>query len=333
MEAGEEEEDSDSSAIGSPLAGGNRTARGDDQGWLSGGREQQPSSSRGAAAAISSAATWAWANPPAPRPVGGIGGASLSRLQKGDYRSEGEQPSTERNGIRRRHHPLGDAARQDSFRTNRMPKRGGRKRLRRNLDRPAVARRRRIKIRVSSYCVARGLETLELLKWLESQPNRQLSIGYLAEGGEPMVGAATRAAVVAAATAAAGAKTGGQEWRGGGEAVDSGGGGTGVDVETAGGPTATAAASPGVDGLEWMDSLYIDVIHSTTDLRGGLRKARELERPAWEADQYADGEDGYGDGYDEEQEDEGDDAVTRHKDIMFFPYGAVVFWGCSEAEV
>ncbi|CAN0250453.1 unnamed protein product, partial [Ectocarpus sp. 8 AP-2014] len=93
-----------------------------------------------------------------------------------------------------------------------------------------------------------------------------------------------------------------------------------------------------------MDSLYIDVIHSTTDLRGGLRKARELERPAWEADEYADGEDGYGDGYDQEQEnvdgtgvggggeDEGDDAVTRHKDIMFFPYGAVVFWGCSEAE-
>ncbi|CAM9733974.1 unnamed protein product [Ectocarpus sp. 13 AM-2016] len=96
-----------------------------------------------------------------------------------------------------------------------------------------------------------------------------------------------------------------------------------------------------------MDSLYIDVIHSTTDLRGGLRKARELERPAWEADEYADEEDGYRDGYDQEQEDAdgtgvgggggggedgGDDAVTRHKDIMFFPYGAVVFWGCSEAE-
>lgn len=351
VEAGEEEEDSDSSAIGSPLTGGNRTARGDDQGRLSGDRrQQQPSSSRGAAAANSSAAaTSAWAIPPAPRPLGGIGGASFSRLQRGDYRSEGEQPSTERNGSRRRQRPLGEAARQDSFRTNRMPKRGGRKRLRRNLDRPAAARRRRIKIRVSSYCVARGLETLELLKWLESQPNRQLSIGYLAEGAGGAA-AAPRGPVGAAAVAAAaatGAKTGGQEWRGGGdEAADSGGGGTGVDVETAGGPTATAAASPGVDGLEWMDSLYIDVIHSTTDLRGGLRKARELERPAWEADGYADGEDGDGDGYDQEQEgvdgtvvggdggeDEGDDAVTRHKDIMFFPYGAVVFWGCSEAEV
>lgn len=346
VEAGEEEEDSDSSAIGSPLAGCNRTARGDDQGQFSGGRQQQPTSSRGAAA-TSSAATWAWATPPAPRPPGGgTGGASFSRLQRGDYRSEGEQPSTERNGSRRRHRPLGEAARQDSFRTNRMPKRGGRKRLRRNLDRPAAARRRRIKIRVSSYCVARGLETLELLKWLESQPNRQLSIGYLAEGGGGAA-AAPRGPVGAAAGASL-SKTCGQELRGV-EAVDYGGGATGVDVETAGGPTATAAASPGVDGLEWMDSLYIDVIHSTTDLRGGLRKARELERPAWEADQYADGEDGYGDGYDEEQEDvggtavggggggggedEGDDAVTRHKDIMFFPYGAVVFWGCSEAEV
>ncbi|CAM9787860.1 unnamed protein product, partial [Ectocarpus sp. 4 AP-2014] len=175
VEAGEEEEDSDSSAIGSPLTGGNRTARGDDQRRLGGGRrQQQASSSRGAAAANgSAAATWAWAIPPARRPLGGIGGASFSRLQRGDYRSEGEQPSTERNGSRRRQRPLGEAARQDSFRTNRMPKRGGRKRLRRNLDRPAAARRRRIKIRVSSYCVARGLETLELLKWLESQPNRQ----------------------------------------------------------------------------------------------------------------------------------------------------------------
>ncbi|CAM9965340.1 unnamed protein product, partial [Ectocarpus fasciculatus] len=97
VEAGEEE-DSDSSAIGSPLADCNSTARGDDQGQFSGGRQQQPTSSRGAAA-TSSAATWAWATPPAPRPPGGgTGGAPFSRLQRGDYRSEGEQPSTERNG-------------------------------------------------------------------------------------------------------------------------------------------------------------------------------------------------------------------------------------------
>lgn len=108
-----------------------------------------------------------------------------------------------------------------------------------------------------------------------------------------------------------------------------------------------------------MDSLYIDVIHSTTDLRGGLRKARDLARPAVldmtinerqgydgygstyydERDDDSrdgrrgrDGEDGRGEAGGRRDEDDDDDELT-HKDVMFFPYGAVVFWGCSEAEV
>lgn len=64
---------------------------------------------------------------------------------------------------------------QDSFRAARMPKRGGRKRLRR------IGSVRR-KIRVSSYCVARELNTLKLLRWLESQPNRRLSQNLRAQG-------------------------------------------------------------------------------------------------------------------------------------------------------
>lgn len=263
-----------------------------------------------------------------------------------------------------------EAPRQDSFRTNRMPKRGGRKRLRRNMGREAAVRRRRVKIRVSSYCVARSLKTLELLQWLERQPNRQLSQSYLAEGAA----AAPRGPVEA--TGVSSTRKEGEELRGGGT-VGVVGGGVAIDVESAEGANGTAASSPGVDGLEWMDSLYIDVIHSTTDIKGGLRKARDLERPAWKEDGYVDGEDGegYGDGYgygsggagDEEggdsvggsggvpwetaaegeteqereqvqehdrgTEDDGTDFVTRHKDVVFFPYGAVVFWGCSEAEV
>ncbi|CAM9657417.1 unnamed protein product, partial [Pylaiella littoralis] len=129
--------------------------------------------------------------------------AALSHGQGGgDYRSEGEQPSTERNGNRRRR-PIGEAPRQDSFRTNRMPKRGGRKRLRRNLARAAAVRRRRVKMRVSSYCVARGLKTLELLRWLESQPNRQLSQKYLASEGGAAAAGGTKTTTAAAAAAEA----------------------------------------------------------------------------------------------------------------------------------
>lgn len=112
-----------------------------------------------------------------------------------------------------------------------------------------------------------------------------------------------------------------------------------------------------------MDSLYLDVIHSTTDIRGGLRKARDLERSALGEDGYMDGEEGvddFGGITDEERGDsggggrggagaggggktqqeqeggaggDGDVDAPRHKDIMFFPYGAVVFWGFSIAEV
>ena len=101
------------------------------------------------------------------------------------------------------------------------------------------------------------------------------------------------------------------------------------------------------------DRLYIDVIHSTTDLRGGLRKARDLERPAWEdvVDEEEEGGGGGGSydagavrdrragrregsgGRERDEEDDDDNDVVTHKDVMFFPYGAVVFWGCSEAEV
>ena len=305
--------------------------------------------------------------------------------QIGDYRSEGEQPSTERDGSRR---PLADAPRQDSFRTNRQPKRGGRKRLRRNMGR-ATVRRRKVKIRVSSYCVARGLHTIELLRWLESQPNRQLSQSLLARGnGSPPdrkegleVGGSGSSSAVAAdsdggvAAGGNGAPSARKDDGQGLEGGSSGGGGAngavdvGVDVESAGASRGgvPAPAGSGVDGLEWMDSLYIDVIHSTTDIKGGLRKARDLERPAWDGDEDMDGEGdggyagggggGHGDGYgygDEPDEDGGPweraaadggeteereqrrgaaDVVTRHKDVVFFPYGAVVFWGCSEAEV
>lgn len=288
---------------------------------------------------------------------GGAGGLSTSRNEQNDftpkawatptavaqrhtqdYRSEGEQPSTERNGNRRM---LNETTRQGSFRAARMPKRGGRKRLRR-------VRSVRRKIRVSSYCVARELKTLPLLRWLETQPNRRLSQSIRAEGGavpQGPVGAATRTAAAA---------------RGGGGAAAEGKGGQSqrrVSIET---PSAVPEVdmSPGegvptIDQLEWMDSLYIDVIHSTTDLRGGIRKARDLARPAWEDVEEEGGEEGgswgggnlggrYDAGVDDDRGDgerrgrgrerEDNDVVT-HKDVIYFPYGAVVFWGCSAAEV
>lgn len=112
----------------------------------------------------------------------------LDRQPQQDYRSEGEQPSTARDGARRLpsyfdydydiRRSQRRVSKQDSFRAGRMPKRGGRKRLRR-----PVIRSIRRKIRVSSYCVARELQTLELLRWLESRPNRRLSQSLRAEGG------------------------------------------------------------------------------------------------------------------------------------------------------
>lgn len=111
------------------------------------------------------------------------------------------------------------------------------------------------------------------------------------------------------------------------------------------GPNATGAGprrASKIAQLEWMDSLYIDIIHSTTDLRGGLRKAREFTRPAWDPasgessspfyyELEDDDDHDTGRGADGDEDDD-DDSLT-HKDIMFFPYGAVVFWGCSEVEV
>lgn len=110
-----------------------------------------------------------------------------------------------------------------------------------------------------------------------------------------------------------------------------------------------------------MDSLYINVIHSTTDLQGGLRKARDLARPAgyagaaggdhgeqqqdhddhgsswyYDDDNSRDSRGGRGDGGDggsQGREEGEDDEDLTHKDVIFFPYGAVVFWGCSEDEV
>lgn len=265
-----------------------------------------------------------------------------------DYRSEGEQPSTERNGNRRM---LSETSKKDSFRAARMPKRGGRKRLRR-------VRSVRRKIRVSSYCVARGLKTLPLLRWLEMQPNRRLSQRIRAEGGtvpQGPVGAATRTTAAAAA--------GGEIVAVAQEERKEEPSRRAVSMEA---PSAVRPAldlSPGevastIDKLEWMDSLYIDVIHSTTDLRGGIRKARDLARPAWEdvaeeggeeggdwgggsswgvnADAGVEDDGGDGDRRGRERADvdeaENEDAMT-HKDVIYFPYGAVVFWGCSEAEV
>eukprot|EP00752_Nemacystus_decipiens_P006908 g6202.t1 len=379
LDMGENQDDTDSSTIGSPEKH-RAVVRGEH--WPSGGRDGARGSGSGVVGRVAVPPTFRWTNASAnalPRVP------TRAHVPRGDYRSEGEQPSTERNGSRR---PPVDAPRQDSFRTNRMPKRGGRKRLRRNMGRAAAARRRRVKIRVSSYCVARSLKTLELLQWLERQPNRQLSQSYLAEGA-----AAAPRGPVEATVSSTKKKTDGQDLKGaaaGGDDDDDaddvvGGVDVAIDVESADATRGTTAAAPSpfAEGLEWMDSLYIDVIHSTTDIKGGLRKARDLERPAWEEDVYVDGEDGdgYGDGYgygyrygygsdgggDEEggdsvgggsagiqwetaaegemdrdqerehehergTEDDGADFVTRHKDVVFFPYGAVVFWGCSEAE-
>ena len=358
LDIGEDQDDTDSSTVESPQ--NHRAARGER--WPGGGRDSARRRGGGVAQRVVVPPTLRWTNASAnalPRIP------TRAHVQLGDYRSEGEQPSTERNGSRR---PLVDAPRQDSFRTNRMPKRGGRKRLRRNMGRAAAAARprRRVKIRVSSYCVARALKTLELLQWLERQPNRQLSQSYLAEG------AAAVPVEAIGSLSSTRKKRDGQELSGGG--ASSAIGDVAIDVESAEASQGAAAPSLGAEGLEWMDSLYIDVIHSTTDIKGGLRKARDLERPAWEGDGYVDGEDGegYGDGYgygsgdggdeegggsvgggsggvpwesaaegeiDQDQEhergteDDGADFVTRHKDVVFFPYGAVVFWGCSEAEV
>lgn len=276
-----------------------------------------------------------------------------------DYRSEGEQPSTARDG-----RPLTPPRlmQQDSFRAARMPKRGGRKRLRRGA-RPVIRR----KIRVSSYCVARELQTLQLLRWLETQPNRRLSQSLRAQGGTVPpgpVGSITTMRV--ARTDGLGVYPEGRRERGGVAArvepalagvVEAGRAGVSDNMGNGSRSSNTNTTNRGgsvgasnIDRVEWMDSLYIDVIHSTTDLRGGLRKARDLARPAWGGDEvngrahegsprsiyyYYDGDDddsrgrsGGGGG-----EDEDDDDSLTHKDVIFFPYGAVVFWGCSEAEV
>lgn len=155
----------------------------------------------------------------------------------------------------------------------------------------------------------------------------------------------------------------------------------GAAATTSGAGARAAGGLPSrIDQLEWMDSLYVDVIHSTTDLRSGLHKARDLERPAgvvesfeeggWEEECHStgvddddtgsinvgsvdlefeveddrEGESGGSDGRwkgeddkdrDRQLEEEKDEAnnVVTHKDIICFPYGAVVFWGCSEVEV
>lgn len=231
---------------------------------------------------------------------------SIPRYQ--DYRSEGEQPSTGRNGDRR---ALKDESRQDSFRLSRMPKRGGRKRLRR-------IRSVRRKIRVSSYCVSRELKTLQLLHWLEKQPNRRLSQSIRAEGGSVPHGPVGTATVTASAEEVAAQRlTVDGDWNRGGRS--------------------NRSEALTINHLEWMDSLYIDVIHSTTDLRGGIRKARALARRSWEDIplEEEEGEDGDedGEGEDEGEGEEDDDDVVTHKDVIYFPYGAVVFWGFSEAEV
>ncbi|CAM9509315.1 unnamed protein product [Choristocarpus tenellus] len=159
-----------------------------------------------------------------------------------------------------------------------MPKRGGRKRLRR------VGPIRR-KIRVSSYCVSRELQTLKLLKWLEVKPSRQLSLQLQAEG-------TTRHAI------------------------------GGISDRVVRRSEKFVPDSSQMKEVEWMDSLYIDVLHSTTDLESGLHKARDFDRPAWKDD----GEKGGGYATTDM------DGVDDHKDVIFFPYGCVVFWGCSEAE-
>ena len=232
-----------------------------------------------------------------------------------DYRSEGEQPSTERNGNRRSVvvvPPALEEPQQDSFRLSRMPKRGGRKRLR-------IVRSVRRKIRVSSYCVSRELKTLQLLRWLEKQPNRRLSQSIRAEGGSMPQGPVGAATVTASAAAVPTATRAAPEQRRPPERLP------GMDDSNGSGGRALT-----IDQLEWMDSLYIDVIHSTTDLRGGIRKARALARRAWEDVPEEDEE---GEDYEREGEEEEDDDVVTHKDVIYFPYGAVVFWGCSEAEV
>lgn len=296
-----------------------------------------------------------------------------SSIQQQDYRSEGEQPSTARDGNRHHHHDnpsLSNDNRQDSFRAARMPKRGGRNRLRR-------VRSIRRKIRVSSYCVARGLKTLQLLRWLETQPNRRLSQSLRAQGGAAPrgpVGAVAAPGTVSKDTVAASTESRtrtamGRIGLGGGLNVEEsrpGGalaamyGATSANTGALGGGTRGRNSMPAttIDQLEWMDSLYIDVIHSTTDIRGGLRKARDLDRSSLEDAQSrdrdtgqkrggdgSDGERSYDAGIDDDrgegqwerrgdgEQDEDDDDVVTHKDVIFFPYGAVVFWGCSEVEV
>ncbi|CAM9838804.1 unnamed protein product [Ascophyllum nodosum] len=192
-----------------------------------------------------------------------------------------------------------------------MPKRGGRKRLR-------IVRSVRRKIRVSSYCVSRELKTLQLLRWLEKQPNRRLSQSIRAEGGSMPQGPVGAATVTASAAAVPTATRAAPEQRRPPERLP------GMDDSNGSGGRALT-----IDQLEWMDSLYIDVIHSTTDLRGGIRKARALARRAWEDVPEEDEE---GEDYEREGEEEEDDDVVTHKDVIYFPYGAVVFWGCSEAE-
>ncbi|CAM9762808.1 unnamed protein product [Discosporangium mesarthrocarpum] len=173
-----------------------------------------------------------------------------------------------------------------------MPKRGGRKRLRR----VAPAKR---KIRVSVYCVSAELRTLKVLKWLESKPNRRLSLRLRAEGNAGMFTGHTLPEVAGRL-------------------------GTFRGQEHGATPDVSAHM---MDRFDWMDSLYIDVIHSTTDLESGLHKARDFDRSAWDGD-----DDDEGRGYGYAAPDLSDAENSFQKDVIFFPYGCVVFWGCSEAE-
>lgn len=244
-----------------------------------------------------------------------------------DYRSEGEQPSAARNGsaTSRRDHTT-----RDSFRAARMPKRGGRKRLRR-------VRSVRRKIRVSSYCVSRELQTLELLRWLETQSNRRLAQSLHAEGGTIPQGPVGSGSFGVPSRERPGTQDEGHpvpsNAREPSDALEAGS----MGKPGSSGRDPRAADASKISQLEWMDSLYIDIIHSTTDLRGGLRKARELDTAAGVVDSdrsfYYDVDEDEGQDRRSGAEDDEDDDSLTHKDVMFFPYGAVVFWGCSEAEV
>jgi hypothetical protein len=159
----------------------------------------------------------------------------------------------------------------DSFqhRQNRMPKRGGRRRMRRR-ETP-----RKVKARLSAYCISTELHTRRLYAHLQSKDSRRDPMSSSLPYHPP--------------------------------------------------------SSSRHDEEAWVDALYLDVIHSSTDLDAvpGVPASAAFG----EAERRESVDRGDGDQAEPDWEAQGDgNTLVMHKDVFVYPYGCVIFWGCTLQE-